>query len=174
MVYIPLTVFVVLVIAFRLSVNSGLMVVYVTLSQLMISRNLAKLYLSIHNDMSFKITFTLYSIWNLELFYAFLPDLSLHPNLYALQVLALDYVLAVYPMLMVILTYLVVFLHGRSRLVVCLCKPFYIFFHRFRKEWDIGNSLVASFATLILLLCESHVHYSQHCLSNFFLLYEWN
>ncbi len=150
-VYIPLTVFVILVIAFRLSVNSGLMVVYVTLSQLMISRNVAKLYLSIYNYMFFKITFTLYSIWNLELFYAFLPDLCLHPNLSALQVLALDYVLAVYPMLLVILTYLVVFLHGRSRLVVCLCKPFYIFFHRFRKEWDIGNSLVESFATLILL-----------------------
>ena len=54
-------------------------------------------------------------------------------------------------MILVLFTYLVVYWHGRSHTVVCLCRPLYACLHRFRKEWDVGNSLIEAFATLILL-----------------------
>ena len=148
--YLPLTIFVFIVIIFRFSANSGSMVVYVTLSQLMINKNIASLYLVIQNEIHIKIVVALYSMWNLE----FLGDFTfscLHPDLSALPILALDYLVALYPMILVFLTYMLVYWHGRSQMLVCLCRPLYTCLHFFRKEWDIGSSLIEAFATLILL-----------------------
>ena len=148
--YLPLTIFVLIVIIFRFSASSGSMVVYVTLSQLMINKNIASLYILIHNEIRIKILVALYSMWNLE----FLGDFTfscLHPDLSALQILALDYLVALYPMILVFLTYMLVYWHGRSQMVVCLCRTLYVCMHFFRKEWDIGNSLIEAFATLIFL-----------------------
>ena len=133
-----------------LSANSGSMVVYVTLSQLMINKNIASLYILIHYEIHTKIVAALYSMWNMEFLNAFTFS-CLHPDLSALQILALDYLVALYPMILVFLTYMLVYWHGRSQMVVYMCRPLYVCLHFFRKEWDIGNSLIEAFATLILL-----------------------
>ena len=150
-VYLPLTVFVFIIIFFRLNVNSGLLVVYVTLSQMIANKNVVKLYLQIRNETAVKTLISLYSIWNLEFFRSFTSHFCLNQDISALQVLALDYIVALYPMILVLFTYLVVYWHGRSRTVVYLCRPLYTCLHHFRKEWDVGNSLIEAFATLILL-----------------------
>ena len=59
--------------------------------------------------------------------------------------------MAVYPLILILITYSFVKLHDRYTLVVWFCKPLHICFHKFRKEWDIKTSLVASFATFYLL-----------------------
>ena len=127
--YLPLTIFVFIVIIFRFSANSGSMVVYVTL---MMNKNIASLYLVTENEIRIKIVVALYSMWNLE----FLGDFNfscLHPDLSALQILALDYLVALYPMILVFLTYMLVYWHGRSQIVVYLCRPLYVCLHFFRK-----------------------------------------
>ena len=148
--YLPLTIFVFIVIIFRFSANSGSMVVYVTLSQLMINKNIASLYILIHYEIHTKIVAALYSMWNMEFLNAFTFS-YLHPDLSALQIRALDYLVALYPMILVFLTYMLVYWHGRSQMVVYMCRPLYVCLHFFRKDWDIGNSLIEAFATLILL-----------------------
>ena len=75
----------------------------------------------------------------------------LHPKLTTLQTLMLDYVIAVYPLILVIVTYICVKLHNRYSLVVGLWSPFYKCFALIRNEWDITRSLVDAFATFILL-----------------------
>ena len=81
----------------------------------------------------------------------------LHPNTSTLQVLSLDYIIAAYPLALIIFTYTLVRLHYHNcRLVVWLWRSFISCFARCRRQWDIQNSLVDAFATFLLL---SYVKY---------------
>ena len=93
-----------------------------------------------------------FSIWNLDFFRTLYSPFCLHPNASTLQVLSLDYIIAAYPLALIILTYTLVRLHYHNwRLVVWLWRPFIRCFARCRRQWDIQNSLVDAFATFLLL-----------------------
>ena len=153
--YIPLTLFYFTVIIFRISATSGSMIGYVTVSQMMATYSLVKLYLTQaevqSEQMSVRIIAMLYSIWNLDFFRSLYPPFCLHPKLTALQVMILDYLVAVYPMILVFLTYLFVKFDERFRLTMWLCWPVYKCFRHFRKELNIKSSLISAFATMLLL-----------------------
>ena len=81
-----------------------------------------------------------------------LGEVYLHPNATTLQVLSLDYIIAAYPLVFIILTYILVTLHYYNcRLVVCLWRPFLRCCIYFQRQCDIRNSLVDVFATFLLL-----------------------
>ena len=155
--YGPLTLFYIAAVIFRISATSGLMICYVTICQMLTIRGLVLLVtnnsFSEYNReiIGIKALITLFSVWNLDIFRSIYPPFCLHPTISALHVLLLDYIVAVYPLILILITYSLVKLHDRYTLVVWFCKPLYICFHKFRKEWDIKTSLVASFATFYLL-----------------------
>ena len=92
------------------------------------------------------------SIWNLDFFRLAYTPFCLHPNASTLQVLSLDYIIAAYPLALIILTYTLVTLHYHDfRLVVCLWRPFLKCCIHFQRQWNIQNSLVDTFATFLLL-----------------------
>ena len=92
------------------------------------------------------------SIWNLDFFRLAYTPFCLYPNTSTLQVLSLDYIIAAYPLALIILTYTLVRLHYHNcTLVVWLWRPFISCFARCRRQWDIQNSLVDAFATFLLL-----------------------
>ncbi len=144
--YIPLTLFLIVVITFRISATSGSMVGYVTVSQLMATYTLSKLYLAVTPKSNNALL--LYSIWNLDFFRSIYPPFCIHPHMSALQVVSLDYIIAVYPMIMILITYGIVSLHDRFSQVIWLCRPLYTCLHHFRKKWDIKSSLIGAFATM--------------------------
>ncbi len=90
------------------------------------------------------------SIWNLDFFWSIYHPFCLHPSLTTLNVMLLDYFIAFYPLLLILLTYWLVKLHDWFRIVTRLI-PFYKCFHHFRKEWDLKESLIGAFATFYLL-----------------------
>ena len=95
---------------------------------------------------------SLYGIWNLDFFRLLYPPFCLHSHMTTLQVLALDYLIAVYPLILIVITYLFVELHDRSfGLFVWLWRPFHRCFIHFRRNWSIRTSLVDAFATFLLL-----------------------
>ncbi len=148
--YIPLTLFLIVVITFRISATSGSMVGYVTVSQLGATYSLSKLYLAVSNHTKWAVL--VYSIWNLDFFRSIYPSFCIHPHMSALQVASLDYIIAVYPMIMILLTYVLVSLHDRFSLVIIwLCRQLYRCLHHCRKEWNVRNSLIGAFATMLLL-----------------------
>ena len=151
--YIPLTLFYFTVIIFRISATSGSMIGYVTVSQMVATYSLVKLYWSVaQNAHSYiNILIMIYSIWNLDFFRSLYPPFCLHPKLTSLQVLMLDYLVAVYPMVLVFLTYIFVKFDERFRLTMYLCWPVYKCLRYFRKELDIKSSLISAFATMLLL-----------------------
>ena len=152
--FIPLTVFYFLVIILRISATSGYMLGYVTICQMVTLKAIVYLLISTtvkKHRIIIVLTISALSPWNLDFFRYFYHPFCMSPETTTLQVLLLDYLVAVYPMLLILLTYVLVKLHDNFRIAVYLCKPFYNFLHVFRKEWDTRNSLVGSFATFYLL-----------------------
>ena len=108
-------------------------------------RNVVAFYIS-------KVVTSIFGIWNLDFLRLVYTPFCLQPHTNTLQVLALNYIIAVYPLLLIALSYLLVLLYDHNvRLIVCLWKPFMPIFIRFRREWNIRNSLVDAFATFFLL-----------------------
>ena len=98
------------------------------------------------------IVSSVYGIWNLDFLRLVYTPFCLKPHTNTLQILALDYIIAVYPLLLIALSYLLVLLYDRNvHLVVRLWKPFVPLIIRFRRQWNIRNSLVDTFATFLLL-----------------------
>ena len=63
-----------------------------------------------------------------------------------------DYLIAVYPMLLMVIAYSLVELHGhRFRPVLYMWRPFHYFFARFRREWDLRTSIIDAFVTFFIL-----------------------
>ena len=148
--FLPLTVFYIIVILFRISVTSGAMNGYVLMCQLITTPTNVRM-LTNHNKSVLLLYLSFHGIWNLDFFRGFYTPFCLHPKLTTLQTLMLDYVIAVYPLILVIVTYICVKLHNRYSLVVWLWSPFYKCFALIRNKWDINRSLVDAFTTFILL-----------------------
>ena len=155
---LPVTVFYIVVVTLRLSAASPLMNGMIICLQLLLSPPHLRLYV---NSESFvfgatvdaQLFFlTFYGIWNLDFFRLVYKPFCLQPNTNTLQVIALDYLIAVYPLIFITLSYLLLLLYDRNvRVIVCLFKPFVHLFIRFRRQWNIRNSLVDAFATSLLL-----------------------
>ena len=158
---LPLTLFFVVIVTCRLSVTSGVMNAFILLCQIIslpaLTRFLAFSLESQYGTDSIEfrmaaVAFTLYSMWNLDFFRALYSPFCLHPEATTLQILALDYVVAVYPLVLLVVVYLFVKLHdSNSKYIIFLWRPFHRCFVHFRKHWNIKTSLIDSFATFLLL-----------------------
>ena len=156
---LPVTAFFVFVIIFRVSatspkVNGCILCIQIILSPIIMRNIQSDYYLNHrrHVSVAEQTTLSLYNIWNLDFFRLVYPPFCLQPHTDTLQVMALDYVIAVYPLLLIVLTYLLVLLYDRNvRLIVCLWKPFVPLLIRFRRQWNIKSSLIDAFATFLLL-----------------------
>ena len=153
--YIPLTVFLVLVVFFHISVTSPRLNLAILLCQLYTTpTGLQVLTQLVRNNSTYTFiinTFaTIYGIWNLDFFRALLPPICL--PLTTMQVIALDYLVAVYPLLLLVCFYVLVTAHDRGcRLVVRLWRPFLWCSARIRQRCNIRHSIIDAFATFILL-----------------------
>ena len=148
---LPLTVLFLIVVIFRISVASGLLNVFIFVCQVMSARYVLS-YLAINNsklELVSRIGLSLYGISNLDFFRLVYSPFCLHPRMTTLQALALDYAIAVYPLLLIVITYLLVEMHDHDvRIVVWLWKPFH---SCYKRQWNIKGSLINAFATFLLL-----------------------
>ena len=81
-------------------------------------------------------------------------NLNIYLDLTTLQTLALDYAIAIYPLLLVIIIYIVIELHARwYRVLIWLWRPFHRCCVRFMitRAMDIQSSIIKVFATFLLL-----------------------
>ena len=69
-----------------------------------------------------------------------------------MQTLSLDIAVGIYPLLLMVLSYVLIDLYDRNfRLLVTLWKPFLRVFSLFRRNWEIRTSVIDAFATFFLL-----------------------
>ena len=152
--FLPLTIFYLGAVIFKLSVTSGNMVAYVLVCQIAsVPATQRYLWLNFekHNVLGIKLLISVYSMWNLDFFRSLHRPFCIHPKMFTLHVLALDYLVGVYPLFLIFLTYIAVTLHDRYPLVVKIWRPVYRVFMCIRQEWDIRGSLVQAFATFLVL-----------------------
>ena len=152
--YLPLTIFLIVVIVFRISVAYPAMNVPVLYCQLFSSPASLMVLLQwtryTHVVYYIKFLSTLYGIWNLDFFRLLIPPICLPLN--TMQMMALDYLVAVYPFIILTCFYVSLRAHDRGcRLVVRLWRPFLWCTARLRQQWNIRRSIIDAFATFFLL-----------------------
>ena len=152
----PLTLFFFIVITFRISVTLPPLLILVQVCHTLSAPQFVRIFVAqVESDNSLELTvahvlISLYGIWNLDFFRTLLPPICL--QLSTLQTIALDYIIAFYPLVLVVFTYILVELHDRNfRPVVWLWKPFHRCFVCIRRQWDIKTSVIDAFATFLVL-----------------------
>ena len=99
------------------------------------------------------VVLCLFSVWNLDFFRLIYTPFCIHPDMTVVQSLALDYLIAFYPFLILLLVYSVVKLYTHSfKPVVYLwgfVRPTIMFF---KTLFNIETSFVHSFATVFFLV----------------------
>ena len=155
---LPVIPFLIAIAVFRFSALAPQVTGYIFACQILTSPVLIRAIVHSHKrlvDEKFALVLyfvSLSGIWNLGAFSLIYVPYCLHPRATMLQILSLDYLTALSPLLLIVLTYTLVRLHYNGvRVVLWLCKPFVYCFARCRRQWDMQNSLVDAFATFLLL-----------------------
>ena len=95
---------------------------------------------------------TVYGIFNLDFFRYIIPQFCVSSTMTTVQALSLEYIVALYPLLLTIILYICIQLYARDcKLLVYLWKPFHKCFVRMPQKWSPLESLVHTFAAFLLL-----------------------
>ncbi len=100
------------------------------------------------------VILSFFGVWNLDFFRIIMPPICISESLTELQALCLDYVVAIYPLLLIVMLYICIQQHARGcRILVCLWRPFAYCLYPLRKRfnWNPADSLVHVFASFLLL-----------------------
>ena len=150
--YLPLTIFYFLVLTLKISATTGSLNAFVTINQLAAAPGVVRFY-ALHSLYRKLIKFitALCTIWNLDFLRSVYEPFCLHPSMTTIQAFSLDYLLGIYPLLLILVTFFFVKLHDQYSVVVFLWRPFYRCLSRFSHTLNIKTSLVQVFAAFILL-----------------------
>ena len=157
----PLTIFCLLICFFHISATSQYLYGFVFFSQILSMPTIIRIaqntngYKEAHTGTRFGVKFyvSALSVWNLDILLPFFEPFCLHPKMTVVQALAIDYLVALYPLGLLMITYLLVSLYSRNncKVLVLLWKPFRSCLKPLIRNLNIQTSLIESFATLYLL-----------------------
>ena len=157
--FIPITVFVLLVILFRIRLCADYMNALVFFCNI-VSDYL--LYFSPVYDFSVyvpncgkvvvSILLSIYNVFNLHFFENYFPPLCISEEMTNMEVIALRYLVALYPLLLIVVIYALVCLYDRNfKPLVLVWRPFGAIISCFRKQFNVRQSLIHAFASFFLL-----------------------
>ena len=153
---IPITMFYVFIMLFKFNANApslhGFIIWAQLLTQTFNTKTLYEQFEFSHGDIYKvgQVILTLYSICNLNFFREFTPDICLRIS--TMCALSLEYVVAFYPMFLIVITFIAVKLHSRGfRIIIMIWTPFQRCSSYVRKNWNMKSYLIDAFATFLLL-----------------------
>ena len=141
-----------MVVLLKFNANSPAMHGFILYAQLISTPFIVRVLVANKYDQgsAIKVLATLYGIWNLDFFCTIYPDMCL--KITTLQVLALDYTIAFYPLLLILFTSAAFKLHAQGyRVVILMWYPFHKCLSTFKMEWTEKTSIIDVFATFLLL-----------------------
>lgn len=155
-VYLPLFVLFTVIIVFNIRLTTGPANAFILYSQVIASTfdlgadGKIPLYLIPESDRLVKAYRIPYGIFNLEFLESVIKPLCLGTNLNALDIIHLEYLVALFPLLMIILV--VVFIRLKSCCRVDCCRlPRLRACLGLNRQWRIGEGLTHAFAAFVLL-----------------------
>ncbi len=153
--YLPLTVFCLIVLFFKINVHSSALQGFVIFCQLMSLPSFGRfIFLVTQNHDALRTTAkflgTVLGVWNLDFFRTYYAGYCL--RLGSLATLSLEFAIAAYPLiLMVVMYYLVTFKNDNVKILVLILKPFQWFSQLFLKKWKVQTSAIDCFSTFFFL-----------------------
>ena len=169
--FLTITIFFIIVIFFNIRATSAPANAYVFFAQVVpvaFTLNANGVIRLRHSDLitDFQDIYTIpYDIWNLNFFRPLLPKYCLSSDISTLQLISTGYVTAVYPLLLIILVSIFVWLYEHGfKPVVLVCRPTHWVLAQFQSVWNIQRSLIHAFATFVLL------SYTKFALVSFILI----
>ena len=152
--YLPLTLFCLFIFFFQINVVTSHLHPVIWYSQAVSMPAMSRILLLTNSNNNYlpfiKTMLSLYGIWNLDFFRLFYSDICL--GIGFLPTLALDYAIAVYPLLLMAIIYLLMKLYDRNyRVIILMWRPFRAFFIFFRKNWNIRTSVIDSCVAFFFL-----------------------
>ena len=152
----PTTIFFLIVIIFEIRVTSAPMNAFIFACQvipvLISYEPYAYLNVSPFIRIITIVLYTLYGFWNLDFFRYVIPAFCISVHLTPIQVLALEYIVAFYPLLLIATTYIGVELYARDyKLIVWLWRPFSRCLAFVLRGKELNFSLVHAFSSFLLL-----------------------
>ena len=161
---IPITVFYLVILIFRINLTSSPMTCFIFYSHLVMNAIIIdrghpvdQIVYQPNNFRTVLIAF--YGMWNLDFFKYILPPFCLSSHLKQTHIALFGYILVVYPLCLIIITVVCIELHGRNfRPIVWLWRPLHKVFVQLRKEWNTKSDIIDVFATFLLLSCSKVMH----------------
>ena len=151
--FLPLTVFYFIIILLKINITSSYLHGFVLYAQIISAPGVTQELLiatSEYNVSYAKWMGSLYQIWNLDFFRLVIPGNCLGTD--TLLTLALDYTIGIYPLSLLVLSYVLIHLYDiHFKPLVWIWKPFRAVFSLFNSKWEIKTSLIDAFSTLLLL-----------------------
>ena len=153
--YLPLTTIYLIIFLLNLDIHSSQLQGFIIFSQFIsvpaLTRNLL---LTVREKPlifeAVKFISAFYGVWNLDFFRSYSNNICFRIG--SLAVLSLDMMTAVYPLLLMLLTYVVVKLYDLNcKPLILLWKPFKILFSRWHKHLSIKTSMLNAFAAFLFL-----------------------
>ena len=157
---VPITALYFLVVIFHIRATSSPLSALVFMSQVVVYtiRLNVPLHIYIENKITgfpyvaMQVLLVLCSIWSLDFFRFVIPPFCVSSNVSNIHALALEYLVAFYPIGLILITYACIKLHDNNfRPVVWFWKPFHRYFAHVRRRWDTKASIVNAFTTFLLL-----------------------
>ena len=164
--FLLLTVFCLVIITLRISGARPPMSTFILVSQVMSAPQYMSLLFIPHqkqfksshfvshnvHDSCWKIFAAFFGLWNLDILRSFYPQMCLSPNMSTLQAKFVEYIVALYPLVILLVVFFCVKLYNRGyRVIFCLCRPVTTFLARLRQTVNVQASLIDAFATFIIL-----------------------
>ena len=158
----PITVFFFLVVVFQISATVPPLSAFVFLCQCFVLTVRSDSFINTtvfsnldsFSSVCLHLVLVLSGIWNLDFFRFIVPSFCIGSDFSSMHLLLLEYVGALYPLFLVLVTFTCIKLHHCNfRPVVILWKPFHKCFVRIRRTWNPKASVVSAFATFLLLAC---------------------
>lgn len=165
--FIPTTVFFMIILYFHIGITTGPANGFIFFSQ-MVTTPLEILYVSFGLKLLFlnnsetngrylsnimaDVIVDPYCIWNLDFSRIIHPKICFSPHLSVIHILALRYISAIYPLLLLCCAYIIIELQARNvRPIMCLWKVICFPCVRWRRVWKAKTSIIDAFATCVLL-----------------------
>ncbi len=159
---VPLTLFCIIVIVFRINIASPVLNSFVLMAQV-INTILCRNYPFDINGYTpsysfYKFAADFVGLFNLDFFMFLIPSFCISKHMSTLTVVALEYLEALYPITFTLVVYLFISLHDRGCKIIVICwRPFHKCLARFRRRWELNGPVVNAFTTFFLL------SYSRFC-----------
>ena len=163
---LPTTLLFLIIVLFQIRIISASMNAFIFTCQVIVS-TLPHGYqnASIAGRYAVKTMLTVYGIWNLDFFRYILPPFCVSSSMSSIHVVSLEYIIAIYPLLLILATYIFIELHDRGcRVLLCLSTPPRWCVSRLKLNCDPKASIIHTFAAFLLL------SYSKLLLTSFTLL----